>query len=915
MKRLPTARFIDLLIPLLLLAPIALVLAPQGVPNTADGWVHILRAGEWVRSWQEGVLIPRWSPNLGRGYGLPIYVFAPPLPYLWTAFYTQLGLSVELAYKAMLFTAVLVGGFGAYRLSRSLLGRMAGAVGMAAFVYAPIFLRELLIQGNAPQLWAWACAPWAAWGVISLYRELRVRKVLGLAVAIAGVIFGHVAAALIMLGMVSIMGGWLWIVTRRWRALVAVASGTLLGLALSAWLWLPQQMEGRYVRLDRIVDSDFRPRLIPLHELLALSPRLDTGATNPYFPLTLGAVQVGIALCALLLLIVIAGLTLLGRRPAVIDNLTLSVGVYFVGFAFFCGFMATKWAEPLWEVLPLLDKFQWPFRWHGFAAVGLSWLCAFAVTAPVWLLAPLMRRTGVALVSNTLGGVALIWLIGSALVNLYPANLPLGTVGTSPFDAVNFEIRTGTLGTTSLGEYDPVWTGDQLRTLPPPPEYEAEAWPVNRLPTPLPAGVTGAHEVAEGQHHRFRLQLTEPATLTLKLLYFPGWTATLDGAPLALQPHPGSGLIDVVLPAGEHTLSLRFQGTLLRRTANALSWGSWALLLGLWIIALARAGWRGESTIAARWAAEEGGQPAVVVLACVLVLVAVRTLAPGWLQVHTPPTGTPPGVTPVPATFANQLQLLGADALPESIRAGERLRVVTYWRANERLSEDYGIFLHLDDWSGETIVAANERHPGEIPTTDWSPERYVRSPLQLLLPPDLPPLRYRVRVGLVHWETGEWLASDQGDDVEVGQLWVEAKTPQRAPGETLARFGPSIRLVDVEYAAESATLTLHWQTDTALSQDATIFVHVLAADGQLLGQRDAAPYDNRYPTSAWRPDQVIEDVRPLAPFVADVEQIDHLLIGLYDPVTGVRLPATDGDGNPLADQALRIEANSAQFTN
>jgi hypothetical protein len=915
MKRLSTGPFIDLLIPLLLLAPIALVLAPQGVPNTADGWVHILRAGEWMRSWQEGVLIPRWSPNLGRGYGLPIYVFAPPLPYLWTAFYTQFGLSVELAYKAMLFTAVLVGGFGAYRLSRSLLGRMAGAVGLAAFVYAPIFLRELLIQGNAPQLWAWACAPWAAWGVISLYRELRVRKVLGLAVAIAGVIFGHVAAAIIMLGMVSTMGAALWVVTRRWRALAAVVGGILLGLALSAWLWLPQQMEGRYVRLDRIVASDFRPRLIPLHELLALSPRLDTGATNPYFPLTLGAVQVGIACCALLLLLLIGSVMVLKRRSVAVDNLTVGVGVYFVGFALFCGFMATKWAEPLWEVLPLLDKFQWPFRWHGFTAVGLSWLCAFAVTAPVWLLAPHLQRTGVALVSNTLGGVALIWLMGSALVNLYPSNLPLGTVGTTPFDAVDFEIRTGTLGTTSLGEYDPIWTGEQLRTLPPPPEYEEETWPVNRLPTPLPAGVSGSHEVAQGQHHRFRLQLTQPATLTLKLLYFPGWTATLDGEPITLQPHPDNGLIDVALPAGEHTLSLTFQGTPLRRMANAISGVSWILLLGLWVIALVRAGWPGRSASTARWVTEEGGQPAIVALACVLVLMAVRTLVPGWLQVHTAPGDVPPGVTPVPAIFANQVQLLGADALPETIRAGERLRVVTYWRAQERLPQDYGIFLHVDDWNGETIVAANERHPGEIPTSDWLPERYIRSPLQLLLPPDLPPLRYRVRVGLLHWETGAWLPSDQGDDVEVGQFWVEAQEPEQAPGETIAHFGPSIRLVGVEYEPTQALLTLYWQTDSAIAQDATIFVHALAADGQLLGQRDAAPYDNRYPTSAWRPGQVIADVRPLAPLVADVAQIDHFLVGLYDPTTGVRLPATDGAGNPLADQALRIEANSAQFSN
>ena len=65
--------------------PVLWALLPGGMPNTADGLVHYTRASEMVHAWQDGVLIPRWSENLGLGYGIPLFVYAPPLPYYLTA--------------------------------------------------------------------------------------------------------------------------------------------------------------------------------------------------------------------------------------------------------------------------------------------------------------------------------------------------------------------------------------------------------------------------------------------------------------------------------------------------------------------------------------------------------------------------------------------------------------------------------------------------------------------------------------------------------------------------------------------------------------------------------------------------------------------------------------------------------------
>ena len=117
-----------------------------------------------------------------------------------------------------------------------------------------------------------------------------------------------------MMGMISGLALVLAAFTRRLRALGAVAIGSTLGLALGAWFWAPALLEGKYVQLHRIVASDFRPRFISLADLLALSPRLDSGAINPFFPLTLGAVQVWISVLGALAFLIMLGQHLWARH-------------------------------------------------------------------------------------------------------------------------------------------------------------------------------------------------------------------------------------------------------------------------------------------------------------------------------------------------------------------------------------------------------------------------------------------------------------------------------------------------------------------------------------------------------------------------------------------------------------------------
>jgi hypothetical protein len=76
-----------------------------------------------------------------------------------------------------------------------------------------------------------------------------------------------------------------------------------------------------------------------------------------------------------------------------------------------------------------------------------------------------------------------------------------------------------------------------------------------------------------------------------------------------------------------------------------------------------------------------------------------------------------------------------------------------------------------------------------------------------------------------------------------------------------------------------------------------VFVHLLDAGGRIAAQSDGPPGAGRAPTDGWSPGDVVDDRRELAAPAGEY----RVVVGLYDPRTGVRLPATTEAGQPLGD--------------
>lgn len=100
-------------------------------------------------------------------------------------------------------------------------------------------------------------------------------------------------------------------------------------------------------------------------------------------------------------------------------------------------------------------------------------------------------------------------------------------------------------------------------------------------------------------------------------------------------------------------------------------------------------------------------------------------------------------------------------------------------------------------------------------------------------------------------------------------------------------------------------LRTFWEVREPFAQDYFIFVHLLDASGQRPAQRDAPPWQGRFPTSTWRPGSLVVDANDvyLPPGLPAGEY--RVVVGMYDPATWARPPATI-DGAPLPDGQVEV---------
>jgi len=271
------------------------------------------------------------------------------------------------------------------------------------------------------------------------------------------------------------------------------------------------------------------------------------------------------------------------------------------------------------------------------------------------------------------------------------------------------------------------------------------------------------------------------------------------------------------------------------------------------------------------------------------------------------PTVTP--TYPVNATFAGGMIFAGY-ALPAgaALVGDQSLPLDLHFTTVAPITDDYTLFLQLVNDRDEILYQYDGApYAGRYPTRAWQPNTPFVDPYLLTATPPTTTTLATLILGFYPFGApNQRLAvvdatgAPLGDRLVLGQVRLLPHAPTPAADVTpLAHWAAGIALLAAQVDEQTAQpgtvhVQLRWQTSQLLPRNYTVFVQFLDAAGAVVGQHDGQPQTGNAPTTTWLVNEPIID--PHAATVTAPWQ--RLIVGLYDPQTGVRLPLLAGSDQP-----------------
>jgi 4-amino-4-deoxy-L-arabinose transferase-like glycosyltransferase len=284
----------------------------------------------------------------------------------------------------------------------------------------------------------------------------------------------------------------------------------------------------------------------------------------------------------------------------------------------------------------------------------------------------------------------------------------------------------------------------------------------------------------------------------------------------------------------------------------------------------------------------------------------------GQVEVEWQPSSLAPDLPGQTDTrLAPNARLIGYDPPPAAAVTGDILSLRLGWRKSATVLSFLAMpndFVRFE-WQANGEGVAEQLDPLPLPIEAWGRRATLLSQHQVIVPPALETGRYDLVVGL---HTG---SDPAGESFLLGSVEVTAPPHQFAlPAGVRAPSGPAqlaqqvtLAGYDLDPEGQSLAVQLYWQTGSPLERRYKIFVQLLNGSNSVVAQSDSFPAAGQRPTTGWLPGEIIVEAHTLA-LPSDLPGGSYRLItGLYDPLTGERLPVRNGDTAGFRDAILVSE--------
>jgi hypothetical protein len=478
--------------------------------------MHIFRLSQLHQCLIDGQIPCRLIADGGLGYSYPLYNFYSPLPYLFAEVFHLAGISLIDSLKISFIFPYFIGSIGMFLLSKKIFGTAGAVISTALFTLAPYHSLDGFVRGALAEHWAINIMPFVIYGLISKRSNVFVVSFLALSLS-------HNLTLIYTLPLILLFS----IISKNIKFLVV---NGFIALLISSFFILPAFFEKNLTTVDTMTQGYFNYiiHFATINQLF-ISRFWGYGASL-WGPVDDLSFQIGHPLWIVAILAIIH---LLKNKSA--KHFHLLVSVFGVGLLSI--FLTHNRSTFIWQLLPFLAYYQFPWRFLGLSVFCLS-LVSGAVTKNYYLVILLVSLT--------------IFLnIGYFKEDIWYPSL-----------TDNDRLTTAEIYRQSGAGVKDYWPKNST-------EFPTQM--ADPLPIVVSGEVTDQKFIKNSKQANGTITNSSDTTINLPITYFPNWVLTIDGHNSNYTVDKKYGQIQLFFPAGTHSYQLTFANTPIRTLANILS--------------------------------------------------------------------------------------------------------------------------------------------------------------------------------------------------------------------------------------------------------------------------------------------------------------------------------------------------------
>lgn len=510
----------------------------------------------------------RWVPDMGYGFGFPLFNFYPPLPYLFGEIFRVFGVAYVDTVKLTFIFAFIASGVTMYFLAKEFWGKWGGIISAVFYIWAPYHSVDIYVRGAMNEAWGIIFFPLILLAGYKLILEKKniSKWIIILALGWTGLLLSHNLMAMIF---APVFAGWclIWLF-KIWEKKIGnlitkgiqIAIAGALAFGLVAFFTLPVTLEQNLVHTETLIQGyyDYSAHFATIRQLLfsrfwGYGPSV--WGPNDGLSFQVGALHWGVSIA---ILGVIAFMII--RRKKVKWEVIAPL-LFFFAVGWFAIFMIHNKSTPIWLHIQTLRYVQFPWRFLTLVILSFSFMAGAIVN---FIPKKLVYYAG---------GFLIIAVLLYSWDYFLPQHGKLGPLtDTQKFTGAAWDLQQ----TAGIYDYLPKTAVTAPKA---PMKYLAE---VGR------GEATISNSYESTNWGKFDVNVVKnTAQIRIGIFKFPNWKTFIDGkeVPNYIEKDEQWGRMWVDVPVGQHHVEVRLYNTPIRTIGNILSIISW---LGLFIFVVRR---------------------------------------------------------------------------------------------------------------------------------------------------------------------------------------------------------------------------------------------------------------------------------------------------------------------------------------